>query len=212
MKTVGWIFRILIALLFAAAGVALLIMAMVPDYRDHYQQLIFNVLNSRLYLTVSGVLLLLIWLLAYAPLAGRRHSNSVMAFSTADGPVTVALTAVQDYVKGLCASINGVREVREVRIVQSHGGIEVYVVLLLRGGVQVPQVISQCTQTIKQRLKQTFGFDKIHQVPVKIEQVESERVGKSSEPYFSHDEFPAFRPEPPREQTEEPESSESEKL
>lgn len=192
MKAVGLFFRVVLWLLVLSAGMALLIVAFSPEsYRELFAQSMaqkaYSAFLAPVYLRFwPGLVLVVLALLAALPALCVPAKTSVIAFTTAEGPVEISLGAVKDFVNRLCKGVPGVREVTDVRVVQRAAGVAVRIRVSLGQGARVPEITKRCQERVRQDLGTTLGVEQIHQVAVLVDGVEP-----SAEPYSPPEPFRA---------------------
>lgn len=202
MKALGLFFRFVLWLLVLSAGMVLLIIACSPEsYRELFAesmvQKMFSALLAPVYIRLwPGLALIVLALLAAAPSVCVPPKTTVIAFSTAEGPVEISLGAVKDFVTRLCKAVPGVREVSDVKVHQRTAGVDIRVRLNLGQGARVPDITKRCQERVRQELAASLGVEQIQQVAVLVDGVEpsslappaSEEPFRAASPFADSDE------------------------
>ncbi|MDD5044532.1 MAG: alkaline shock response membrane anchor protein AmaP [Candidatus Omnitrophica bacterium] len=120
------------------------------------------------YRIISGLvgLLLILLSLSFAQLIlGKMQKERTIAFNSPSGRVTVALSAVEDLIKRMCASIPEVKELRPY-VIAGKRGIEIDLKVILRSEINIPELTTRLQDMIKNRLQDILGIDE--QIVVRI--------------------------------------------
>jgi len=184
MRSLGLFCRILVWLSVLSFGMVLLVISCWFSQEPTRDQLVGNMveklyllLTSPIYLRVlPGLILTVVAILAAWPAISTPAQRSVMAFSLPDGSVEISKEAVRDFVARLCSSAPGVREVKEVRVMERQDGASIVVRMTLGQGSQVPETTTRCREQIKQELNATLGIEKVSRVTINIDGVEPSAI------------------------------------
>jgi len=146
-----------------------------------------NSASTRVAIGLSGALLILIssWLAEL--ILGRFQREKTIAFPTASGEVTIALTAVEDLIKRLAILIPGIKELRP-DVIASKKGIIVDLRVVLKSEANIPDLTRQLQDVTRAKIQEVLGIEeqiiiKIHVVKI-IEQEEKKKkdIDKDDEP------------------------------
>ncbi|MFH0738681.1 MAG: alkaline shock response membrane anchor protein AmaP [Candidatus Omnitrophota bacterium] len=122
-------------------------------------------LNSRIIVGLSGVLLILISFSFAQLILGRFQRERTIAFATASGEVTIALSAVEDLIKRLAGVIPEIKELRP-DVIASKKGIMVDLRVILRSEANIPELTSRLQEITKSKIQEVLGLEE--QIIVKI--------------------------------------------
>ncbi|MBM3255785.1 MAG: alkaline shock response membrane anchor protein AmaP [Candidatus Omnitrophica bacterium] len=122
-------------------------------------------LNSRIIVGLSGVLLILISFSFAQLILGRFQRERTIAFATASGEVTIALSAVEDLIKRLGGVIPEIKELRP-DVIASKKGIMVDLRVILRSEANIPELTSRLQEITKSKIQEVLGLEE--QIIVKI--------------------------------------------
>lgn len=122
-------------------------------------------INSRLITGLSGLLLILISFSFAQLILGRLQREKTIAFTTASGEVTIALSAIEDLIRRLSGVIPEIKELRP-DVIASKKGIIVDLRVILRKEVNIPELTSRLQDIAKSRIQEVLGIEE--QIIVKI--------------------------------------------
>jgi len=121
--------------------------------------------NSRIITGLSGLLLILISFSFAQLILGRLQREKTIAFTTASGEVTIALSAVEDLIRRLSGAIPEIKELRP-DVVATKKGIIVDLRVVLRKEVNIPELTSRLQDIARSRIQEVLGVEE--QIIVKI--------------------------------------------
>lgn len=122
-------------------------------------------LNARIIVGLSGLLLILISFSFAQLILGRFQRERTIAFSTASGEVTIALSAVEDLIKRLAGIIPEIKELRP-DVIASKKGILVDLRVILRSEANIPELTSRLQEMTRSKIQEVLGIEE--QIIVKI--------------------------------------------
>lgn len=165
-------FTILGVLFYAAVviliGLALITFALnilpLQDIINVFNYLQFN-FNSRVIVGLSGLLLILVSFSFAQLILGRFQREKTIAFTTASGEVTVALSAVEDLIKRLAGVIPEIRELRS-DVIATKKGLEVGLRVVLRSEANIPDLTSRLQEITRSKIQEVLGLEE--QIMIRI--------------------------------------------
>lgn len=122
-------------------------------------------LNTRIIVGLSGLLLILISLSFAQLILGRLQREKTIAFTTASGEVTIALSAVEDLIRRLAGILPEIRELRP-DVIATKKGIIVDLRVVLKKEANIPELTSRLQEITKSKIQEVLGIEE--QVIVKI--------------------------------------------
>ncbi|MDP2753503.1 MAG: alkaline shock response membrane anchor protein AmaP, partial [Nitrospirota bacterium] len=124
-----------------------------------------NSASTRIAIGLSGALLILIssWLAEI--ILGRFQREKTIAFPTASGEVTIALTAVEGLIKRLAALIPGIKELRP-DVIASKKGIIADLKVVLKSEANIPELTKQLQEITRAKIQEVLGIEE--QIIIKI--------------------------------------------
>lgn len=151
--------------------------------QDIYSLLTYtqNNFNSRVIVFLSGALLILIsFSFAKFIIDGFRREKTI-AFKTASGEVTIALTAVEDLIRQIAFVIPQIKELRP-DVTASKKGITVDLKVTLRSEANLPELTSRLQDITRAKIQEVLGVEeeiiiKIHITKI-VSREEKERKRK----------------------------------
>ncbi|MFA5156248.1 MAG: alkaline shock response membrane anchor protein AmaP [Candidatus Omnitrophota bacterium] len=140
--------------------------------------------STRIVLGLSGFLLILVSSWFAELILGRFQREKTIAFPTASGEVTIALSAVEDLIKKLAVEIPGIRELRP-DVVAGKKGIIVDLRVILRSEANIPELTERLQEITRSKIQEVLGIEeqiiiKIHVLKI-VSPEERERKRKDNE-------------------------------
>lgn len=121
--------------------------------------------NSRVILGLSGFLLMVVSSFFAQLVLGKFQREKTIAFSTASGEVTVALSAVEDLIKRLSGVIPEIKELRP-DVIATKKGIIVDLRVVLKSEANIPDLTSRLQDITRSRIQEVLGLEE--QIIIKI--------------------------------------------
>ncbi|MBU0710130.1 MAG: alkaline shock response membrane anchor protein AmaP [Candidatus Omnitrophica bacterium] len=115
-------------------------------------------LSSRLIIGLSGALLILISFSVAQLILGRFQREKTIAFSTASGEVTIALSAVEDLIRRLAGIIPEIKELRP-NVVATKKGILVDIRVVLKAAANIPEITSRLQEIARSKIQEVLGIE-----------------------------------------------------
>jgi len=122
-------------------------------------------LSSRLIIGLSGALLILISFSVAQLILGRFQREKTIAFSTASGEVTIALSAVEDLIRRLAGIIPEIKELRP-NVVATKKGILVDIRVVLKAAANIPEITSRLQEIARSKIQEVLGIEE--QIVIRI--------------------------------------------
>jgi len=115
-------------------------------------------INSRIIIGLSGVLLILVSFSFAQLILGRFQREKTIAFTTASGEVTIALSAVEDLIKRL---VNIIPEIKELRpdVIANKKGILVDLRVILKSEANIPELTARLQEITKSKIQEVLGLE-----------------------------------------------------
>ncbi len=114
--------------------------------------------NSHIILGISGLLLVVIGFALIRLKLDRFQRERTIAFSTPSGPVTIALTAVEDLIRRLTGVLSEIKELRP-NVVAGKKGITVDLRVVLRHEANIPDLTARLQYIIRSRIQEVLGTE-----------------------------------------------------
>ena len=156
------------ALVIILAGLTLIIFSfnlLQPQDITNLLTLAQSSANSRIVTGLSGLLLILISLSFAQLILGRLQREKTIAFTTASGEVTIALSAVEDLIRRLVGIIPEIKELRP-DVIATKKGILVDLRVVLKKEANIPELTSRLQDLTKSKIQEVLGIEE--QIAVKI--------------------------------------------
>ncbi|MFA5096159.1 MAG: alkaline shock response membrane anchor protein AmaP [Candidatus Omnitrophota bacterium] len=136
-----------------------------PEYVDGLFKYIQGSSNSRIVIGLSGFLLILISISFARLILGRLQREKTIAFDTASGEVTIALSAVEDLIRRLSGVIPEIKELKP-DVIASKKGIMVDLRVILKKEANIPELTSRLQDITKAKIQEVLGVEE--QITVRI--------------------------------------------
>lgn len=174
-------------------GLALIVISITFSLRNNPVQLqdidkliiyLQNSSSTRVVIGLLGILLILISSWFAEIILGRFQREKTIAFPTASGEVTIALSAVEDLIKRLAGLIPQIKELRP-DVIASKKGIIVDLRVILRSEANIPELTERLQEITRLKIQEVLGIEeqiiiKIHVLKI-IPPEEKERKRKELE-------------------------------
>jgi len=122
-------------------------------------------INSRIIVGLSGLLLIVISFSFAQLILGRFQRERTIAFTTASGEVTIALSAVEDLIKRLAGVIPEIKELRP-DVIATKKGIIVDIRVVLKSEANIPDLTSRLQEITRSKIQEILGLEE--QIIIKI--------------------------------------------
>jgi uncharacterized alkaline shock family protein YloU len=128
--------------------------------QDIYNLLVYlqGGFNTKLVLSLSGILLILISFSFANLILGRFQREKTIAFNTPAGPVTIALSAVEDLIKRMGHIIPQIKELRP-NVVAKKNKIEADLRVILKSEANIPELTSQLQEITRVKIQEVLGVE-----------------------------------------------------
>ena len=114
--------------------------------------------NSRVIVGLSGLLLIVISFSFAQLILGRFQREKTIAFTTASGEVTIALSAVEDLIKRLAGIIPEIKELRP-DVIATKKGIMVNIRVVLRSEANIPELTDRLQEITRAKIQEVLGLE-----------------------------------------------------
>lgn len=122
-------------------------------------------INSRIIVGLSGLLLIVISFSFAQLILGRFQRERTIAFTTASGEVTIALSAVEDLIKRLAGVLPEIKELRP-DVIATKKGIIVDIRVVLKSEANIPDLTARLQEITRSKIQEILGLEE--QVIIKI--------------------------------------------
>ena len=122
-------------------------------------------INSRIIVGLSGLLLIVISFSFAQLILGRFQRERIIAFTTASGEVTIALSAVEDLIKRLVGVIPEIKELRP-DVIATKKGIIVDIRVVLKSEANIPDLTARLQEITRSKIQEILGLEE--QIIIKI--------------------------------------------
>lgn len=119
---------------------------------------IYSTANIRLVLGLSGILLVFISILVVQLAMGKIRREKTIAFENPDGQVTIALSAIEDFIKRAMKHLPEVKELRP-NVKAGKKGIRIINRVTLFSDVNIPETTEKIQNMVKTRVQDMLGVE-----------------------------------------------------
>ncbi|MCM8797180.1 MAG: alkaline shock response membrane anchor protein AmaP [Candidatus Omnitrophica bacterium] len=192
MRTLGILFYTVILTLI---GLGLIFLALglsfegFQTFSTAYVNTIFTYLETNIYARITiflaGLLLILLTVSFAQLIIGRFQREKNIAFNTASGEVTIALSAIEDLIRRLVNIIPEIKELRPDVRVTKKGSLIVDLRVVLKSEANLPELTMRLQDITRAKIQDVLGIEeqiiiKIHVAKI-ISDEEKDRRRKETE-------------------------------
>ncbi len=144
--------------------------------------------NIRLILGITGLLLVFISLMVLQITMGKIQREKTIAFENPDGQVTIALSAIEDFIKRALKQLPEVKELRP-SVRAGKKGITIVNRVTLFSDINIPETTEKIQNIVKTRVQDMLGVEepiniRVHVVKI-VHKEEAAKNLKKEEPKTS---------------------------
>lgn len=150
------------------AGIVLIVFSLnlvQPQYVAGFFDFLRNSPNSRIISGLSGLLLILLSVSFARLILGRLQREKTIAFDTASGEVTIALSAVEDLIRRLTGVLPEIKELRP-DVIATKKGILVDLRVVLKREANIPDLTARLQEITRSKIQEVLGIEE--RITVKI--------------------------------------------
>lgn len=149
----------------------------------HNLEYIYGGHNLRLITAMVGCFLIIINIFLAQITLGKFQREKTIAFNNPSGQVTIALSAIEDFIKRLPHHVPELKELKS-EVIAGKKGVEINARVSLWAGVNIPDATEKIQEIIKSRIQDILGIEEAIVVKVhvaKIIQPEENKESKKKE-------------------------------
>ncbi len=181
-------FIILIGISMIAFTIAVSYNLLLPQDIDNFLGLIQGSFNLRMIVATSGILLIVISISFAQFILGRFQREKTIAFPTASGEVTIALSAVEDLIRRLAGIIPEIKELRPDVIATKKGGITVDLRVVLKEEANIPELTERLQEITKSKIQEVLGIEEQITIRIHVAKIISVEEKERKRKEFERDE------------------------
>ena len=147
---------------------------------------IYATANVRLILGLTGILLIFISMMVVQVTMGKIQREKTIAFENPDGQVTIALSAIEDFIK---RAIKQMPEVKELKpnVKAGKKGITIVNRVTLFSDINIPETTEKIQNIVKTRVQDMLGVEepisiRVHVVKIAHKEEGPKEVKKDDKP------------------------------
>ncbi len=119
---------------------------------------LYTALNLRLALGLTGALLIFISVVVVQITIGKVQREKTIAFENPDGQVTIALSAIEDFIKRALKQLPEVKELRP-NVKAGKKGISIINKVVLFSDINIPETTEKIQNIVKTRVQDMLGVE-----------------------------------------------------
>ncbi|MFA5063410.1 MAG: alkaline shock response membrane anchor protein AmaP [Candidatus Omnitrophota bacterium] len=172
------------AIVIILAGIGLIVFALnlfQPQSISNLINLAQSSMNSRLLVGLSGLLLILVSFSFARLILGQLQREKTIAFDTASGEVTIALSAVEDLIRRLTGVIPEIKELKP-DVIAGKNGISVDLRVILKKEANIPELTSRLQDITRSKIQEVLGIEEQINVKIHIAKIAATEDKKKKEP------------------------------
>ena len=145
---------------------------------SNFVEIITSDMYTKLMALCAGLVLFFVGIIVPYRVGKKLNKNKTVSFQNPDGEVTVSLSAIEEYVKKIAKSINGIKDVKsDVNIKKK--GININTEVSILSGVNIPEVTERIQMEVKNRVQSMLGVDENVNITMHVKKI-SKGVGEES--------------------------------
>lgn len=152
---------ILYTIVFIFIGLVLILIAfniVLPEDATNLFIYIQSSVNSRIVTGLTGLLLILLSFSFAQLILGRFQREKTIAFTTASGEVTIALSAIEDLIRRLAGILPEIKELRP-DVIATKKGIVVDLRVILKSEANIPELTARLQDVTRSRIQEVLGVE-----------------------------------------------------
>ena len=173
MKVFNIIAIFIYTLLFSIIGAVLIALSLRVESLELVIKLmgqLSSVEGLRLGMALGGFLLILVNISIAQLSIGNMRKHKTIAFENPYGEVTVALSAIEDYIKKLTNRMSEIKDIKS-NISAGKSGIEVIVKTTPYSDVNIPEVTEKIQNAIRSHLQEILGTEETVTIKVHVAKI-----------------------------------------
>ena len=182
-NVVGILFYTIILVIIGLILIIISLNLLQSDLINNLLMYLESSLNTRIIVGLSGLLLILISFSFAQLILGRFQREKTIAFTTASGEVTIALSAVEDLIKRVAVIIPEIRELRP-DVIATKKGIVADLRVTLKSEANIPDLTSRLQDLTRSKIQEVLGIEEQIIIRIHISKITSgeERDRRKREP------------------------------
>lgn len=129
--------------------------------------MIYATINMRMILCITGAMLILISLMVVQLRMGTIQREKTIAFENPDGQVTIALSAIEDFIKRAIKQLPEVKELKP-NVKAGKKGILIVNRVTLFSDVNIPETTEKIQNIVKSRVQDMLGVEEPITIKVNV--------------------------------------------
>ncbi len=151
--------------------------------------LIYSSVYTQVAAGVAGLILILVGVIGPYKAARKLNRDKIITFQNPDGEVTVALSAIENFVLRVAKDIPGIKDVKS-RVDVNKKGINITSFVSIEAGTNIPEATEQIQMLVKARVQDMLGVEESINIKMHINKImkgsQGSAVPEEEEPAGSH--------------------------
>ena len=149
-------------------------------------------LNASIVFSVVGMAFILMGILAPFRVSKSLGSNRLITFRNPDGEVTVALSAIENYVKRVAKDIPGIKDIRST-VKANKKGLNITSYVAICAGTNIPEATENIQLTVKSKVQDMLGVEENINMTMHISKILKDQDEDTSAPREDRSSDPPYR-------------------
>lgn len=174
----------LFVILLVVVGLCLIALSLQALQGDEVVALIDYINQSqkaKIALGGTGALLILLSILVVHFTIGKMQRERTIAFANPDGEVTIALSAIEDFIKKIARQMPEVKELKS-DVIASKKCVEISTRATLWSDTNIPDVTEKIQAVIRTKLQEMLGIEEKIEVRVHVVKIVQKEGSEAKEP------------------------------
>ena len=165
-------FYTLLILIIGCALIAFALNAIALDEVFRIMEYAYNDFNAKVVTGAVGILLIIYSLVAVQVTLGNLQREKTIAFDNPSGRVTIALSAIEDFIRRSSANISEVKELR-ADVKASKKGINITNRVVVYSDANIPDTTERIQSILKNKIQEMLGIEEPINIKVHIAKIAS---------------------------------------
>lgn len=153
--------------------------------------MVYDTTNIRLALGITGLLFIFISIMVVNIAMGKIQREKTIAFENPDGQVTIALSAIEDFIKRAIRQLPEVKELKP-NVKAGKKGIMIVNRVTLFSDINIPETTEKIQNIVKTRVQDMLGVEEPINIRVHVVKI-VHKEDHSKEPKEAKDKTTQFR-------------------
>lgn len=173
-------FYTLVFLVFGGALIAVSLNLVPQEAVSETISTLYTARDARLAAGITGIIIIFINILVIQLTMGKIKRERTIAFENPDGQVTIALTAIEDFIKRAIKQLPEVKELRPF-VRASKKGIRIVNRCTLYSDVNIPETTEKIQNIVRLRVQEMLGVEEPINIRVHVTKISHKEEPKGGD-------------------------------